>query len=312
MTGRDALDATGRTSPASATACSAAMTASPPTGASLRTWQICPSLRGAARDNRAFLGRAVTWAARQGISQFPDLGTGMPALPSAGDAARSVIPGARTAYIDNDPLVISHARALLATSDGTPAAVADLAPRLRCSPTRACARSSTRPSRGASSSALVLSLMPARRAREVVAGYTDLVAPGSYVVISCGRCDDEALWKQLRGRTPPPASTTTRRATWKDSSPAWGSSHRASSRRGTGGAAGMTCPRRRPVRCTCWPGSRESRIQSAQRHGQITSLRQFARLVHRASWRRVPWSGTARAILGRAGGGNHELRAAAR
>ena len=45
---------------------------------------------------------------------------------------------------------------------------------------------------------LVLSLMPVRQAREVVAGYTDLVAPGSYVVISCGRCDDEALWKQLR------------------------------------------------------------------------------------------------------------------
>jgi hypothetical protein len=45
---------------------------------------------------------------------------------------------------------------------------------------------------------LVLSLMPARQAREVVAGYADLVAPGSCVAISCGRCDDEALWKQLR------------------------------------------------------------------------------------------------------------------
>jgi hypothetical protein len=45
---------------------------------------------------------------------------------------------------------------------------------------------------------LALSLMPARRAREVVAGYADLLAPGSCVVISCGRCEDEALWKQLR------------------------------------------------------------------------------------------------------------------
>jgi len=43
----------------------------------------------------------------------------------------------------------------------------------------------------------VLDLMPARQAREVVAGYADLAAPGSYVVISCGRCDDEDMWKQL-------------------------------------------------------------------------------------------------------------------
>ena len=44
---------------------------------------------------------------------------------------------------------------------------------------------------------LVLNLMPARQAREVVAGYADLIAPGSYVVLSCGRCDDETLWKQF-------------------------------------------------------------------------------------------------------------------
>ena len=44
---------------------------------------------------------------------------------------------------------------------------------------------------------LVLSLMPAAQARQVKAGYADLVAPGSCVAISCGRCDDDALWKQL-------------------------------------------------------------------------------------------------------------------
>jgi S-adenosyl methyltransferase len=44
---------------------------------------------------------------------------------------------------------------------------------------------------------LVLGLIPARQAREVVNGYADLVAPGSCVIISCGRYDDEALWKQL-------------------------------------------------------------------------------------------------------------------
>ena len=45
---------------------------------------------------------------------------------------------------------------------------------------------------------LVLSLMPARQAREVVAAYADRAAPGSCVVISCGRVDDEGLWAKLR------------------------------------------------------------------------------------------------------------------
>jgi hypothetical protein len=123
----------------------------------------------------------------------------MPAPPSVGDAARSVIPGARTAYIDNDPLVISHARALLATSDGTPAAAADLT-----APAGVLAHPGVRTVIDPAEPVciilgLVLSLMPARQAREVAAGYTDLAAPGSYVVILRGRCDDEALWKQLRG-----------------------------------------------------------------------------------------------------------------
>jgi len=43
----------------------------------------------------------------------------------------------------------------------------------------------------------VLGLMPARQAREVVAGYADLLAPGSLLVVSCARVDDEALWKRL-------------------------------------------------------------------------------------------------------------------
>ncbi len=57
--------------------------------------EIYRGLRDIAAGSRAFLGRAVTWAARQGVVQFADLGTGMPAHPSAGDAARAVIPAVR-------------------------------------------------------------------------------------------------------------------------------------------------------------------------------------------------------------------------
>ena len=163
-----------------------------------RLLEICPSLRGAVRENRAFIARAVTWAAGQGKRQFADLGTGMPVRPSAGDAARAVIPGARTAYIDHDPLVTIHAGALLADDEGTAAADADLA-----DPAAVLAHPDVRAVIDPAEPVciifgLMLGLMPVRQAREVAAGYADLVAPGSYVVISCAGCDDEALWKQLR------------------------------------------------------------------------------------------------------------------
>ena len=162
-----------------------------------RLLEICPSLRDAARGNRAFIARAVTWAALQGIGQFADLGTGMPARPSAGDAARAVIPGARIAYVDNDPVVTVHVRAPLA-SGGIASVNADLtdpAAVLACPDVRAVIDLAEPV---CIVLGLVLGLMPARQAREVVAGYADLAAPGSCVVISCGWCDDEGLWAKLR------------------------------------------------------------------------------------------------------------------
>jgi hypothetical protein len=63
---------------------------------------IYPPLRDLVRENRAFVTRAVTWAAGQGISQFFDLGAGLPASPAVHQAARAVLPAARVAYVDND------------------------------------------------------------------------------------------------------------------------------------------------------------------------------------------------------------------
>ena len=79
---------------------------------------IYPPLRDLVRENRAFVTQAVSWAARQGTGQFIDLGAGLPASPAVHQAARTVLPTARVAYVDIDPVVLSHARALLATSDG--------------------------------------------------------------------------------------------------------------------------------------------------------------------------------------------------
>jgi SAM-dependent methyltransferase len=78
---------------------------------------VVPEVLAMARENRAFLGRAVRFLAEQGIRQFLDIGTGIPGPGNTGDVARKVIPDARVVYVDNDPIVLAHASALLADHD---------------------------------------------------------------------------------------------------------------------------------------------------------------------------------------------------
>ena len=78
-----------------------------------------PDLGDAAWANRAFHQRAARWlAAERGIRQFIDLGCGMPTAPDTLESARGVIADARVAYVDNDPVVLSHLNARVAK--GTP------------------------------------------------------------------------------------------------------------------------------------------------------------------------------------------------
>jgi hypothetical protein len=76
-----------------------------------------PSVPLLARDNRAFLGRAVRYLAGEaGIRQFLDIGTGIPTASNTHEVAQAVTPDSRVVYVDNDPIVLAHARALM-TSD---------------------------------------------------------------------------------------------------------------------------------------------------------------------------------------------------
>ena len=76
-----------------------------------------PAARTAARENRAFMGRAVHFLAEEvGIRQFLDIGTGLPTTGSVHEIAQAVAPSTRVVYADNDPLVLAHARALLTSS----------------------------------------------------------------------------------------------------------------------------------------------------------------------------------------------------
>jgi hypothetical protein len=79
--------------------------------------RIIPTIRFMARENRRFLGRAVRRLMReQGIDQFLDIGTGIPTEGNTHEVAQQENPAARVVYVDNDPIVLAHARALMVGS----------------------------------------------------------------------------------------------------------------------------------------------------------------------------------------------------
>jgi O-methyltransferase involved in polyketide biosynthesis len=158
--------------------------------------KLYPPLAEMVQENRAFIAEAVTWTASQGVGQFIDLGAGLPATPAVHQTAQAILPAARVAYVDLDPMVLSHARALLA-GPGVAAVAADLR-----DPAAVLADQDLRTVINPAEPVCVvlgavLHFLDADAAREVTAGYARLIAPGSYVVISCAAYDDEALAKKL-------------------------------------------------------------------------------------------------------------------
>src|SRR3984957_6891733 len=80
--------------------------------------KINPDTAFTVRENRAFLGRAVRFlAADAGIRQFLDIGTGIPTAGNPHHGAQSIAPDARVVYVDYDPIVLAHARALLTSHE---------------------------------------------------------------------------------------------------------------------------------------------------------------------------------------------------
>jgi hypothetical protein len=152
---------------------------------------VAPLTVEVTRENRQFLARAVTWVAQQGIGQFVDLGCGMPTVPNTDGTARQIVPDARVAYVDNDPVVLAHLRALAA--HGNPGVTVVDGDARQPGPILDAVAA------GVDLSAPVCLLMgfllhffdPAD-ARDLVARYVAVLAPGSYVVLSVGRGDSDA------------------------------------------------------------------------------------------------------------------------
>jgi hypothetical protein len=89
-------------------------------------FSFSPENRYVPRANRRFLGRAVRFAAAQGIRQFLDLGTGLPSQGHVHEVVAEINPGASVVYVDYDPVVVNHAKALLVDSDSVTAVAADI------------------------------------------------------------------------------------------------------------------------------------------------------------------------------------------
>jgi SAM-dependent methyltransferase len=147
-----------------------------------------PHLPGAARENRAFLRRAVrTLAAEAGIRQFLDIGTGLPTADNTHEVAQAIDPQARIVYVDNDPLVLTYARALLAgTEQGATAYIdADLREpaRILNDPATRATLDFTQPV--ALMLVAILHFVPdGDNPHAIVKELVDALAPGSFVVLS--------------------------------------------------------------------------------------------------------------------------------
>ena len=87
---------------------------------------VVPAAREAARDNRAFLRRAVRFLAASGIRQFLDIGSGIPTEGNVHEIAEQAATGARVLYVDNDQVAVAHSRAILTGHTGAAVVEADL------------------------------------------------------------------------------------------------------------------------------------------------------------------------------------------
>ncbi|RJL21125.1 SAM-dependent methyltransferase [Bailinhaonella thermotolerans] len=88
--------------------------------------KVLPDAPQMARANREFLGRVVRYLAQSGIRQFFDLGSGLPTEQNVHQVAQAIAPEARVVYVDYDPVVLAHGRALLADNGSTRIVTADV------------------------------------------------------------------------------------------------------------------------------------------------------------------------------------------
>lgn len=151
-----------------------------------RAAEAMPTLVGAIRANRAFLGRVVRHlAGTLGVTQFLDLGSGVPTVGNVHEVAMEINPDARVVYVDVDQVAIAHSRMLLANVPNAVAILADLR-----RPDKVLAHPLLRQTLDLAKPVAVLMnavlhfVPDADEPAGLVAAYVDAVAPGSYLALS--------------------------------------------------------------------------------------------------------------------------------
>jgi hypothetical protein len=138
------------------------------------------------RESRAFVGRAVSYVADQGIVQFIDVGSGMPATSAAHEAVRLANPDARVACVDNDAVVIAHGAALLAVPGRVAVVPGDARSPgdILASPALTALIDTSEPFCLIMS--LILDHIHPKQAAQVMAEFRDAMPPGSFLIVSIG------------------------------------------------------------------------------------------------------------------------------
>jgi hypothetical protein len=153
--------------------------------------RINPDIVSTARANRAFLVRTTNYLARQaGLRQFLDIGTGMPTNRNIHEVAQSIAPRSRVVYVDHDPIVLTHARALLTSA---PEGVTDYLEADLREPGKILAEAAQTLDFSRPVAIMLIAVLHFTLDRDdpydLVGQLVDAVVPGSYVVISHAASD---------------------------------------------------------------------------------------------------------------------------
>lgn len=181
-----------------------------------RAIELWPELPLIMQANRAFLRRAVRYLVRQGITQFLDIGSGIPTEGNVHEVAQAVSPEVRVVYVDLDPVAVAHSRAILSGNQRADIVQADLRdvaailddPRARrlIDPTQPI---------GVLMVAMLHFVPDEADPAGIVAQYRKMMAPGSYLVVSHasheGRPDQAGPHVELYQRTSSPMTMRSRR-----------------------------------------------------------------------------------------------------
>jgi hypothetical protein len=160
--------------------------------AAQRLIEALPDAATVARANRVFLAAAVRYVAREGITQYVDIGAGLPTSPSVHECARAVIPGAQVVYVDNDPVAVTHGQALLETGDGVIAIEGDAREPEAILADPRLARLIDLSQPVCILLVSMLHFLTAGQADTIVGTFSQRIVPGSYLVISQGAASGSA------------------------------------------------------------------------------------------------------------------------